>query len=130
QRRCRWRNRSLVSVARLLGIIGPMRRCTPLSTSIPELRQRHYDHKKVVSRSLAVLSLGNQRAVLLPTLACISLLSVLSCVTVEEKVASFGGPVVGKAFVMRRLVGGFAVVKLSESPQGSKNTGLGFLARD
>src|SRR5271157_4555090 len=44
--------------------------------------------------------------------------SVLRCVTGEDKVASFDGPVAGKAGVVRRLVGGFPVVKLSE-PQAA-----------
>src|SRR5262245_46078552 len=37
-----------------------------------------------------------------------------SCVTVEDKVASFDGLVAGKAGVVHRLVGGFAVVKVSD----------------
>jgi hypothetical protein len=40
--------------------------------------------------------------------------SVLRCVTGEDKVASFDGPVTGKAGVVHRLVGGFPVVKLRE----------------
>jgi hypothetical protein len=38
------------------------------------------------------------------------------CVTGEDKVANFGGLVARKAGVVHRLVGGFAVVKLSEPP--------------
>ena len=42
--------------------------------------------------------------------------SVLRCVTVEDKVASFDDRVAGKAGVLHRRVGRFAVVKLSETP--------------
>jgi hypothetical protein len=42
------------------------------------------------------------------------------CVTVEDKVASFDGLVAGKAGVVHRLVGGFAVVKVSEPPAAGR----------
>src|SRR5687767_10068924 len=42
--------------------------------------------------------------------------SVLRCVTGEDEVASFDSMVAGKAGVEHRLVGGFAVVELSEPP--------------
>src|SRR5260370_22170198 len=45
---------------------------------------------------------------------------VLRCVAVEDKVPSFDGLVAGKAGVMHRLVGGFAVVKLSEPPAAGR----------
>ena len=38
----------------------------------------------------------------------------------EDKVASFGGHVAGKAGVVHRLVGGFALVKVSEPPAAGR----------
>jgi hypothetical protein len=42
------------------------------------------------------------------------------CVTVEDKVAGFGDLVAGKAGVVHRRVGGFAVVELSEPPAAGR----------
>src|SRR5882672_10284889 len=42
------------------------------------------------------------------------------CIMVEDKVASFDDRVAGKAGVVHRLAGGFAVVKLSKPPAAGR----------
>ena len=45
---------------------------------------------------------------------------VSRCVSVEDKVARLGDLVAGKAGVVHRLAGGFAIVKVSEPPTAGR----------
>src|SRR5512144_2824486 len=51
----------------------------------------------------------------------------LGCVMGEDKVASFDGLVAGKAGVVHRLVGGLAIVELSEPPAAGRGVSSGVL---
>ncbi len=42
------------------------------------------------------------------------------CITVEDKISSLDGRVAGKAGVVHRLTGGFAIVKMGEPPAASR----------
>ena len=49
-----------------------------------------------------------------------AMIPVFKVLTVEDKVASFDGRVAGEAGVVHRLVGGFAVVEMSEPPAAGR----------
>ena len=76
-------------------------------------------------------SLGNEVVIRIDHQKCSDLLVICvsrhgvhvrpsRCVTVEDKVAGFGDLMAGKAGVVHRLVGGFAVVEMSEPPTAGR----------